>query len=59
MYNPNVDYVTNVSPNDEDSPMDNAQKHIKYIYWILFVILIVMVSTILYAYLKGVPVKVK
>ena len=58
MYNPNIEYVTNVSPQGE-MPAENLQKHIKYMYWILFVILILLIFIILYAYLKGVPVKVR
>ena len=58
MYDPNIEYVTQVSPQG-DMPAENLQKHIKYTYWILFVILILLIFIILYAYLKGVPVKVR
>nr|QBK85608.1 MAG: hypothetical protein LCMAC101_02030 [Marseillevirus LCMAC101] len=58
MHNPNIEYVTSVSPQGE-TPADYAQKHIKYIYWLLFIMLILLIFVILYAYLKGVPVKVR
>ena len=56
--NPNIEYVTTVSPSAETGA-DSAAKHIKYIYWLLFVMLILMIFVVLYAYLKGVPVKVR
>jgi len=58
MYNPDVNYVTNLSP-QEDSPLESAQRHLKYIYWVQFIILILIILSILYVYLKGIPVKVR
>jgi hypothetical protein len=58
MYNPNVEYVTNLTPQGE-TPLESAQKHLKYIYWIQFIILILIVISLLYVYMKGVPVKVR
>lgn len=58
MYNPDTDFVTNVAPQGESSA-ENFQKHIKYLYWIQFITLILLTFVVLYAYLKGIPVKVR
>ncbi len=58
MYNPNIEYVTNVSSKG-DTYVENAYKHVKYLYWMQFITLILLIFVILYAYLKGIPVKVR
>jgi hypothetical protein len=58
MYNSNIEYVTDVSSKGEPYA-ENAYKHIKYIYWMQFITLILLIFVIFYAYLKGVPVKVR
>ena len=58
MHNPDTEYVTNLNPQGETG-LDNVKRQIKYMYWMMFVMLIILVSVILYAYLKGVPVKVR
>ena len=58
MYNPNIEYVTDVSSKGE-TYVENAYKHIKYVYWMQFIMLILIIFVILYVYLKGLPVKVR
>jgi len=58
MYNPNANYVTNLSPQGE-MPLEAAQKHLKYIYWVQFLTLVLIIAAFLYVYMKGMPVKVR
>jgi len=58
VYNPDANFVTNVS-SKEESYAGNAYKHIKYIYWMQFITLALLIFVVLYVYLKGMPVKVR